>query len=162
VTLEGFSCADAAPCRIGGSATTWLEDRHCEGAAQCPARRSARRSARRNAVTVQLAVAAEFGRGTKSRGGQGLIGCREKRDFGEEPPRQGLETWISFSPSIAECAVQPMRHGSLSSQIQAAAADVLDRMWTSLRGAGGTKLQRMPIRSERSAYMGCGSDTRLR
>jgi len=48
----------------------------------------------------------------------------ERRDFREEPPRQGLETWISFSPSIVEWADQPMRHGSLSSKIQATAADV--------------------------------------
>ena len=63
-----------------------------------------------------------------------MIGCRERRDLGEESPRQGLEMWISFSPSIVECVVQLMRHGSLSSKIQAAAADVFDRTWTSARG----------------------------
>ena len=77
------------------------EDPHCEGAAKCPARRSARRIA----ATVQLAVAAELGRGNNSRGEREIIGCRERRDFGEEPPRQGLETWISFSPSIVEGTV---------------------------------------------------------
>ena len=57
-----------------------------------------------------------------------MIGSREKRDFGEEPPRQGLETAILFSPSIVDCVVQPMRHDSLSPKVQAAAADVFDRM----------------------------------
>lgn len=108
-----------------------------DGAAQCPARLSARR----NAVTIQLAVAAELGRGTRSRGGQGMIGCRERRAFGEEPSRQGLETQISFSPSIVDCAVQPMRHSSLSSKIQATAADVVDRNWTSPSGTGENKFK---------------------
>lgn len=92
---------------------------HRDGAAQCPARLSARR----NAVTIQLAVAAALGQGTRSTGGQGMIGCRKTRAFGEEPSRQGLETQILFSPSIVDCAVQPMRH---SSKIQATAADVVD------------------------------------
>lgn len=61
---------------------------------------------------------------------------------------QGLETWILFTPSIVECAVQPMRHGSLSSKIQAAAADVFDRMWTSERGAVGTMLHGISIEYE--------------
>ena len=77
-----------------------------------------------------------------------MIGYRERRDFGEEPPRQGLETWISFLPSIVECVVQPMRHSSLSSKIQTAAADVFDRIWTSARGAVGIKLHGMLIQYE--------------
>lgn len=72
-----------------------------DGAAQC----SAKLTARRNTVTIQLAVAAELGRGTRSRGGQGMIGCRERRAFWEEPSRQGLEGQISLSPSIVDCTV---------------------------------------------------------
>lgn len=87
-------------------------------------------------------------RGISSRMGPGVIGCREKRDSGEEPLRQGLETWILFSPSIVECAVQAMRHGSLSSKIQTAVADLFDRMWTSERGAVRIMLYGMSIEYE--------------
>jgi hypothetical protein len=73
----------------------------------------------------------------KVRSGTGNDWMSREARFGEEPPRQGLETWISSSPSIVECAVQPIRHGSLSSKIQAAAADASDRMRTSARGAVG-------------------------
>ncbi len=77
-----------------------------------------------------------------------MIGCREKRDFGEEPPRQGLETGILFSPSIADCVVQPMRLDSLSPKVQAAVAAVFDRMWMCGGGAIGIMLRRMSIEYE--------------
>ena len=64
-----------------------------------------------------------------------MIGCREGREVRNAPSRLGLETWISFSPSIVKCVVQSIRHASLSSKIQAAAADVFDRIWTSVGGA---------------------------
>ncbi len=76
------------------------------------------------------------------------MGCREKRDFEEEPLKQGLETWILFSPSIVECAVQAMRHGSLKTKIEAAIADLFDRMWTSERDAVGIMLHGMSIEYE--------------
>lgn len=114
------------------------EESHCEGAAQCPTRLSARRSA----ATIQLAVAVELCRGTRSRGEQGMFGRRERRALGEEPPRKGLKTRISFSPSIVECAAQLMRHGRLSSEIQAAGADVFDRVWASPSGPGETRLHK--------------------
>lgn len=41
-----------------------------------------------------------------------------------------------------------MRHDSLSSKVQAAAADVFDRMWTCARGAMGIMLHRMSIKYE--------------
>lgn len=79
----------------------------------------------------------------------------ERRDFGEEPLRQGLEMWISFSPSVVEWAVQPMRHGTLSSKIQAAAADVFSWMWTFARGVVAIKLHGMSIKYEIPAAGSC-------
>jgi len=115
---------------------------------KCPAKCSARRKA----ATIQLAVAAELDRGTRSRVGQGMIGCREKRDFEEEPPRQGLETWILFSPSIVDCVVQPMRHGIFSSKVQDVAADVFNRMWTCAKGEVGIMLHEMLIGYKASGW----------
>ena len=77
-----------------------------------------------------------------------MIGCREKQDFGENPPKQRLETWILFSPSIVDRVVHSMRHDNLSSKVQAAAADVFDRIWTCARGAIGIMLHRMSIEYE--------------
>ncbi len=87
-------------------------------------------------------------------GDKGMVGYREAR-FGEEPPRQGLETWISLTPSIVEWAVQPMRHGSLSSKVQADAADLFNWMWTFARGAVGIKLHVMLIEYELPAAGSC-------
>jgi len=79
----------------------------------------------------------------------------ERRDVGEDPPRQGLETWISSSPSIVEWAVQPMHHICLSSKMQAAAADLSGWMWTFARGAVGIKLRGISIEYEIPAAGSC-------
>jgi len=57
-----------------------------------------------------------------------MIEYRETRGFSKAPPKLNLETWTLFSPRIVEWALQPIRHGSLSSKIQAAVADVFDRI----------------------------------
>ena len=91
-----------------------------------------------------------------------MIGCREKRDFGEKPPRQRLQTWILFSPSIVDRVVHSMRHDRLNSKVQAAAADVFDRMWTCARGAIGIMLHRMSIEYEAPVDGSCAGVCLLR
>ncbi len=61
----------------------------------------------------------------------------------------------SHPPNIVECAVQPMRHSSLSSKVQAIAADVFDRMWTYARGAVEIMLHGMAIEYEVPGWERC-------
>lgn len=105
------------------------EDLHCESTLKC----LARCFVRWNAVTIQLTVAAELDWGTRSRERQGMIEYQKRQAFKKESLRQRLKTWISFLSSIVECVIQSMHHDSLSSKIQAAAADMFNWIWTSER-----------------------------
>lgn len=84
----------------------------------------------------------------KFKRGQEMIGCRERRDFEKALLRLDLETWISFLSSIVKCVIQLICQSVFSSKIAAAAADMLDQMWTSARGGVRIKLHEILIEYE--------------
>lgn len=96
----------------------------------------------------QLAVAVEPDQGTRSRGDGGWLDVKRGEILRKCYWDWDLETWISFSPSIVKCVVQPIFHGSFSSKVQATAADVFDQMQTSARGGVRIKLHRILIEHE--------------
>jgi len=83
-----------------------------------------------------------------------MIGRRERREFGKEAPRAarlGVKMRILFfAEHHGRCGTAD---ASWQSQLkdQAAAADVFDAMWMSMRGAVGIKLHRMSIGCEAPA-----------
>ncbi len=114
----------------------------------------ARRSVWRNAGIIQLAVAVRLHGGTRSRSGQGMIGCREAR-FGGRSTQTGSRDVDPFFAEHSGVGDAADASGCLSSKMQAAATDLFSWMRTFARGAVGIKLHGMSIEYEIPAAGSC-------
>jgi len=73
---------------------------------------------------------------------------REARSWGKATQTGPRDMDLVLAEHRGLRVVHPIRHGSLSSKVQVAAADVFDRMWTCARGAMGIMLHRISIEYE--------------